>query len=226
MKKHLWIALSLVLVLACLAVGFRHWTGGPAPASPPVEVALTDKVPPDPEYLVRVTPAEFFSGELKRLKHHLDFLSAVCFKVKTQGPVSCRPDVEVWCDGERVDLAKYGYTRDDQSDEVNFTVRILEPNLRESVRYRAVVGGVMNFGRYLKRPESKKEIEAAFGPIWLEEPVEMKPGVESVIVWAMGSTARGGGDVLDLFKPEVAEKRLQELPWAMILRLRLEKDRS
>jgi hypothetical protein len=39
----------------------------------------------DSEWSVRVTPAEFFTGDLKRLKGHLDFRSAVCFKIKIQG---------------------------------------------------------------------------------------------------------------------------------------------
>src|SRR6266852_1722079 len=58
--------------------------------------------------VVSITPVDFFSGELKRLKGHLDFVSAVCFKIKLEGRARCVPEVEVWCEGERVDIAKYG----------------------------------------------------------------------------------------------------------------------
>jgi len=33
---------------------------------------------------------------------------AACFKIKRRGLVRCRPEVEVWSNGERIDKAKYG----------------------------------------------------------------------------------------------------------------------
>jgi len=71
---------------------------------------------------IRITPTEFFSGDLKRLKPHVDFRAA-CFKVTTQGPVECRGSVEMWCDGERVGISKSEGNLDTNAGEVTLSWR-------------------------------------------------------------------------------------------------------
>jgi hypothetical protein len=165
--------------------------------------------------MVRVTPTEFFSGELKRLKAHVDFL-AVCFKVKIEGAVEVRPYVEVWSDGMQVDLGKYGATDGKESDEVTFSLRKLPTTDPDRVMYLAAVGGMISYSRRFEKPKPRLAARVSFGPVTLEQPIVLKPDLDSIIVWAMG-----GGDGLDLSKPEGVDKALKELPWAMILRLRV-----
>jgi hypothetical protein len=168
----------------------------------------------EPAYVVRVTPAEFFSGDLKRLKGHLEFESAVCFKIKIRGAVRIHPDVEMWCDGERVDLPKYGYNRDDQSDELSFTVK---RKGQDKVQYRAVVGGMLQYQRYLNHPKPQDLFKGGFGPSSVERPFVLKPGHSSRVVWAMG-----GGNGVDLDKPEGVDSQIKRLPWVMVFRLRVQ----
>jgi len=170
------------------------------------------------DYLIRITPVEFFSGELKRLKAHHDFLSAVCFKIKTNGDVTCVPDVIMLRDGNRVDRQSYAYKIDNDSDEISLTLREHPPNKEELIWYRASIGGIRNFARYLERPELPSSLKVMFGPVSICQPCELKPGTESVVVWAMG-----GGDGVDLSKPGKAHEQIRRLPWAMILELRAEK---
>jgi hypothetical protein len=172
-----------------------------------------------PDYTVRVTPTEFFAGELKRIRPLLDYTSAVCFKVKIDGNVRCRPDIEMWHDGNRVDLQKYLFAVDDHSDEIALTVRELAPDKQGRVHYQAAVTGQCEFARILEKPTLREPLKVAFGPGPIEQPIDLKPGSDSAIVWAMG-----GGHGLDLRDPQdKQEEQLKALPWAMVLRLGVEK---
>jgi len=166
-----------------------------------------------------VTPVDFFSGDLKRLESHHDFISAVCFKIKVEGNVTCRPDVELWHEGKRVDIQKYGLSRDNTSDEISFTVRSLPIDKDDKVYYRATLGGMWRFGRIMEKPTTfHKPLKVAFGPVSLEKPIELKPGSNSAVVWAMG-----GGDGVDVTQLQAdIDREVRGLPWAMILRLRVE----
>ena len=163
--------------------------------------------------MVSITPVDFFSGELKRLKGHLDFVSAVCFKIKTEGCARCVPELEVWCEGERVDIPKYGFWTDVRSDEVSFTLRRIVSRKADKVHYDATFGGIQSFERILEEPTPCKPLNVAFGPLSLEQQVELKKG-NSVVVWAMG-----GGHGFDLSKPDQVENEIKKLPWVMIVRL-------
>lgn len=176
------------------------------------------KKPAKSEYLVRITPTDFFSGELKRLKAHHDFTSVACFKIQIEGAVTCEPDVIMLRNGERVDRKSYAYAIDKASDEISLTLRECPPNKDESIWFRVGVGGIYTFSRYLERPVVSPPLEVAFGPVSIGKPAELKPGADSVVVWAMG-----GGRGVDLSKPGEVEEKLKRLPWAMILRLRAEK---
>jgi len=175
-----------------------------------------DQAQNKPMYTVRVTPTEFFSGALKRLEAHFDHSSAVCFNVRIQGGVTIWPDVEMWCDGKRVDRPRYGTKNDERSDEVTIVLREGERTDKDGKLYRVSVGGIESFVRDLKEPRSRQEIKVAFGPVSITEPLEFKPSVNSIVVWAMGA-----GDGIDLSKQGEIQKRLESLPWAMILRLRI-----
>ena len=166
--------------------------------------------------IVHITPVDFFSGDLKRLKGHLDFVSAICFKIKTEGRARCVPEVEVWCEGERVDIAKYGVRTDKHSDEVSFTLRRVVNPKSDKVQYHATFGGMQSFERILDKPTPRKQLNLAFGPVSVEHPVELKPG-DSIVVWAMG-----GGHGVELSKPDKVKTELKKLPWAMIVRLSAE----
>jgi hypothetical protein len=170
--------------------------------------------------VVYITPVDFFSGELKRLKGHLDFVSAVCFKIKTEGRVRCVPEAEVWCEGERVDRSNYGFKTDARSDEVSFTLRRIVNAKSDKVQYHATFGGIRSFDRILDEATPRRHLKVAFGPVSVEQKVELKRG-DSVVVWAMG-----GGHGVDLSKPNEVENELKKLPWAMIVRLVAEPNRE
>jgi hypothetical protein len=180
-------------------------------------VVPADQKVAEPKYLLRITPTEFFSGELKRLKDHVDF-DASCFKLAAGVSARCRPTLELWCDGERVDHPKYGSRDDRHSDEVTVSWRRRYRD-GEQPLYELAVGGIRSFGRRFEKPKSKQKAEVGFGPITIRKPVELKAPDCSVIVWAMGA-----GDGADLNKPEQAEKMLQTAPWVLILRLTAEKE--
>jgi hypothetical protein len=150
------------------------------------------------DYLMRVTPTEFFSGELKRLKPHVDF-DAACFKIETRGSVRCRPEIEMWCDGKRVDKPKYGYLRDRGADEVTLSWR--RKVVDNQVAYPVTIGGLYTFSRHIEEPKSAQKVEIAFGPVSIRKPLELKSKGDSVIVWAMGT-----GHGADLGKAEDVEK--------------------
>jgi hypothetical protein len=198
-------SIVLLTVAACLGCG------SPAPERPAIPAAK-------PEHTIRVTPTDFFSGDLKRLGPHLAFISAVCFKVKPGGEVRCRPEMELWREGKRIDIPKYGFRTDPTSDEISFTVRRLPPENGDSTRYMAVVGGMEQFGRVFDKPRFQPPLEVAFGPVSLEKPLDITLQSGSAIVWAMG-----GGDGLNPSDPQdKLQGQLEALPWAMILRLRVE----
>lgn len=164
-------------------------------------------------YSIRIEPVEFFSKDLKRLEAHLDFWDAICFKVTVRGPVDCVPEVELWCDGERVDIRKYGVVVNRKSDEVSFALRRVGQTPEGRAVYRATAGGIYTFRRTLEEPKPRRPAGAAFGPGRISEPLEFGPPCESVIVWAMGA-----GEGIDLKKQSEVEKKLKEQPWAMFLR--------
>jgi len=166
----------------------------------------------EPAPLLRITPTEFFSGELKRLKPHVDF-SAVCFKITAHGPYRCRPDVEMWCDGERVDHPKYGLRTDKDSEEETFSWRWREARMGKQSEFSVTFGGQEQFGRSLEVPVSKQPIVKGFGPLWISKPVELKGEHDSMIVWMVGA-----GDGAQPDEPEEVEKYLKVAPWAMVVR--------
>jgi hypothetical protein len=171
-----------------------------------------------PIYSVRVTPTDFFSGELKRLEHHLDYRSAVCFKFSIQGAVSVWPDVEMWCDGKRVDQRKYGFGGDMRSDEISFMVRQKSEVDNQASEYRVTVGGRYSYARNIVEPKSRQQVNVRFGPVSISQPIELRPGNDSVVAWAMGA-----GEGFDLSKQEGLDKQIKALPWVMVLRLRIKK---
>jgi hypothetical protein len=173
---------------------------------------------PKVSYSISVTPVNFFSGPIKRLKAHLEFQSAVCFKIKTDGPVSCIPDIELLRNGERVDANKYISEIDESSDEVSLTLRNDYTRNDDKIIYRVAVGGMYTFARYIEKPNLSNPPRVEFGPVSLKDRVDLKPDFQSLVVWAIG-----GGEGVDLTKPKEVEKTLKHLPWAMILRLRVEK---
>ena len=87
--------------------------------------------PTKSEQSVQITPIDFFSGELKRLKSHVDF-DGVCFKIGGELANQCRPSVEMWCDGKRVDRPKYGIGLPQSDNEISFSWRKLEAKERPS----------------------------------------------------------------------------------------------
>lgn len=174
----------------------------------------------DEKPAVRVTPDEFFSGELKRLKPHVDF-QAACFKVAASGTFTCRPDLEMYCDGRRVDKPKYGFNSDPRAGEVTLSWRKKSNAETGQVYYDLAVGGLESFSRYIDEPVSKQKIAFAFGPISIREPVELKKSGDSTIVWALGTGSAGSNPAVTTGKE--ARKLLQTAPWVLILRLTAEK---
>jgi hypothetical protein len=165
-------------------------------------------------YSVRVAPTKFFSGELRRLEAHLDFLSADAFKVTTEGPVTVVPTVEVWCDSKRVDCTKYGFREDDGAGEVTLTVRRIEGRKADKTVFRVAVGGLHAFRCDLERPMPRKEEGVEFGPFTIDKPIVLQRGSDSAVIWAMG-----GGKGPNLERQDGVEHELKRLPWAIVLRL-------
>jgi hypothetical protein len=172
---------------------------------------------------VRITPAEFFTGDLKRLKDHVDF-EAVCFKTETHGSLQCDLGIQMWCDGERVDIPKYGSLRDSNTKEISVSWR-RERQANGRVMYRMSVGGMISFGRNIEEPVSKRKIDFRFGPIMIENPVELRRAGDSAVVWALGTGANDTSEPADLTKPDKVEKMLNRAPWVLILRLTAEKEK-
>jgi hypothetical protein len=166
------------------------------------------------DYVITVTPVEFFARDLKRLAPHLDFLSAVCFSIRINGPMVCEPEIEVWSKGERLDKPKYGFKTDVSSDEISFTIRQVRDSRSGKERYLAKVGGRYTFARYFDCCSSADSVKVAFGPISRQEPIHVMKGTDSVLLWAMGF-----GDPGDLKADLEGEAQLKKLPWVMILRL-------
>jgi hypothetical protein len=158
---------------------------------------------------VRVTPDEFFSGELKRLKPHVDFRAA-CFKIAASRSLECCPELEMYCDGQRVDKPKYGFLRDSGAGEVTLSWRRKKDPETDQTYYHLIVGGLKSFSRIVDEPVSKQKIAFAFGPIIIREPVELNKAGDSTIVWAMGTGSDGTN--IDLTKAEEARKLLQTAP--------------
>jgi len=167
------------------------------------------------EKSLTITPTEFFSGDLKRLKSHVDF-KAWCFKIDSPGSLRCRPEIEMWCDGKRVDKGSYGVGQPDSDNELTLSLRTEIVN-KEKV-YLIRIGGLHNYGRRIKKPKSTQKVEVEFGPVTISKPIEMKSKGESAIVWVMGA---GHHDVI-LGKSEEVEKMLKSAPWVLILRLTVE----
>jgi hypothetical protein len=166
--------------------------------------------------VIRINPVDFFSGELRRLEPHLEFASAVCFKIEKSDNIECLPEIEMWCDGERVDIAKYGFRSDGIANEITLVLRRLEIGEAGKVQFRVSVGGSRSFNRVIDKPNSMKLVKAEFGPISIDKPVQLTTKNRSMVVWAIGA-----GKGVDLTKQDDFEKKLKTLPWAMILRLRL-----
>ena len=210
-SRIVWAAIAAVLIATWAAVASIAL----APRRTPLAVAnLAPAAEGEAEYVMKVTPTEFFSGELKRLKEHVDF-KAACFKIVTSGHVECRPSVEMWCDGERVDHPSYGFVEDPHAGEVTMSWR--RRVVKGKVEYYVVVGGIKTFDRTIEQPKSKQHIVYAFGPVLIKKPVTLKKKDGSVVVWAMG--AGGAGEPADLANPKEVNRMLKTAPWVLILRL-------
>jgi hypothetical protein len=180
---------------------------------------------------IRITPVDFFSGDLKRLEDHLDFgHGPSCFKIKGQRWFTCRPEIEVWAEGKRIDISKYASTFTSASDEVSFVVRDTDKNKDGRVVYRASVSGIYRYVRYFEGPPpADKDKDVGFGPIAIGQPVVLKKAGDSVVVWARGQMSAEAAAKLVVVAPhglegDVAqlqdiEKHLKQLQWVMILRL-------
>jgi hypothetical protein len=101
---------------------------------------------------------------------------------------------------------------------LSFTVTELERADPRTFKYRAAVGGIVSYARYLEQPTPRKPYNVAFGPVVLDKPFDLHPGVESVVLWAMG-----GGHGVNLAKQDEVDRQIKRLPWVMILRLNVEK---
>jgi hypothetical protein len=160
-----------------------------------------------------VTATDFFSGDLKRLKAHLDFQGA-CFKVKATGELRCRPQIELWCDGQRVDeYSRQSYDIDPSSDEVSVSYRVVvtDKGIR---KHRIILGGMRGFERVIEEPKSKQIVSVAFGPTTIRKPVEIGSPDDSVIVWALGI-----GRAPDLADQQAVNGIIEAAPWVILLRL-------
>jgi hypothetical protein len=215
-------------LVACCVLGMGGCGAKQEPQRQALNVNGNDKQQPDqqranapaaPEYTIRVTPAEFFSGELKRLEPHHDFGFTACYKVKTEGNVRIRPEVESWREGERIDIGKFLYEINDRSDEISLAVKRLPPGKDDKTWYRVSIGGIWTYARFLEEPTFREPPKVGFGPVSLLEPIELRPGSDSAVVWAMGD---GHGLSLSDTNDKL-DKQLKTLPWAMILRLSVEK---
>jgi hypothetical protein len=165
--------------------------------------------------VVEITPTDFFSGDLKRLKPHVDF-QAVCFKIKKRATTQCSVEVEMWCDGRRVDRPNFGANRDWDADEVTMSWR--KRVEKGKAQYHVSVGGLDSYYRVLEVPKSTQKITRGFGPGSIEKTVKLKsPG--NSIVWALGV-----GEGADLAKPEEVQAMLNRAPWVMVLRLSFRDD--
>src|SRR5262249_28129365 len=100
-------------------------------------------------------------------------------------------------------------------------IRDYPPNKDGETWYRASVGGIYHFIRYLEEPIPKEPLKVAFGPSTIRKPVELTPKRDAVVVWAMG-----GGHGVDLSTTDTVDQAIKRLPWAMVLRLQaVKKDR-
>jgi hypothetical protein len=186
------------------------WAASPQSAPTPVPVAhAVAKPAAPPAYALRLTPAEFFTGELKRLKQHVDF-QAVSFKIAKQDHVRCWPDIQMWCDGKRRDSGKYAYQVDWHSDEVSLSWRRKEVGRR--VEYDIRLGGLVTCQRVLEEPSSKQKIEVEFGPVMIRKPVTLNAVGDSAVVWVMGT-----GYGADPAKPEQFKKMVRTAPWVLFV---------
>jgi hypothetical protein len=178
---------------------------------------LTAQERPTPAPLIRISPTDFFSGELRRLKDHVDF-DAACFKVARRGPVRCGPSLEVWCDGEIVGPGKLGGRGDRLSEEVTLSWRRIT-TWDNRLQYRLKVGGMSTFGFVLDEPKSRQEVQFHFGPVTIAEPVELKSERDSAVVWVLGAGRATDRPDIDLSDRVKVQKMLDTAPWVVVLRL-------
>jgi hypothetical protein len=205
MSRIKWLVFAAAVLLVI-------WAASPqvAPTPGPVAIAVA-KPPAAPKYALQITPAEFFTGELKRLKPHVDF-QAACFKIAKQGRVWCLADVQMWCDGVELESDKYVPLVAQDADEVTLSWRRKQE--AGKTQYHVTVGGMTSFRRRLDEPRSKQKIEVAFGPILLRKPVTLKAAGDAAVVWAIG-TGKGA----DLTMPEEVEKMMKTAPWVLLLKV-------
>jgi hypothetical protein len=187
----------------------------------------------EPDYAVRITPTPFFSGELKRLESHLEIGWTACFKIKSGGRATCRPEIEVWSRGHRTDRAKYGARFGQNSDELSFSVRNIEAGNDEREKFRVHVGGIHSYGRELDGQRPDPNTVARFGPILIRKPVDLRRVRDSVVVWVMGKLSAEDSAALHKVAPkgldgdfetlQGIEKELKKMQWVMMIRLVAEK---
>ena len=164
----------------------------------------------EPENSVRITPTEFFSGELARLKPHVGF-KAVCFKIARKGSWTCAPVFEFWKDGEKVFYPGYAFDSNEQSDEITMSWRETPAKKKGDRRYYFQTGGIRTFGIDFDVPETPGSEARSFT---IKKSVVLNSQNESPAVWAIHVGGEG-----DLSSKESVSKLQRTSRWVIIMRI-------
>ena len=177
---------------------------------------------PDPNASIRVSPAELFTGELKRLEPHLGLISTGCFKVDYDGPeLMLKSQVQVWRDGNP-NPPGGSSTRITGPCEVSISVReVCEP--KGMTKYEVTVAVSSKSGRTFDKvrydlPELTGEGELKFRHTTsLVQPVSVH-GDKPVPVWGF---AQGRGSIPGT--ADLLEEMAKRAEWALVLKLSMDK---
>ena len=185
--------------------------------------------------VIRVTPEEFFTGELKRLEPHLE-MNAACVKLHSTGPpMKLHLSLEEFNNGKPREIAR-SESDQDEPTELSVTLRPVTDVNAKQKKYRVVIAdqrahrstdwvlGVVPF-RKTSMLRSTLTTDVTVPPLsgssmrtvqTLTVPEDLTPNHPvAVLGWFEGSgasTTAGG---------ETIEQKAARVEWAFVLRLEL-----
>jgi len=170
--------------------------------------------------VVRITPCELFTGELKRLEPHLGLTSG-CVKLDYNGPaVPIKLRVEVWKNGKVAGEAGILGTTLSGPGEASISLKEATDS-KGQAKYQVVMvlskdNGYLSFTSQVDVPRLKGQVKSR-GPKQLGEPVELSKD-KSVAVWSF--EAREAGGMID--GNESVDATAKRVEWALVFKLSLE----
>jgi hypothetical protein len=170
--------------------------------------------------IARISRAEMFSGDLKKLEPHL-FFATGSVKIEPLGQQHFDCEVELWEKGKRIELPKAGFIvgrmlRQTQ-DPFECTISVKDTTVDGKPKFQITVAFAgfdpVSHPRFLIDNPEKEEWRIFTKRRMLPDPIDLKAG-QSVVAWGLFMGGAGDNEVRGTIDQDA-----KRAPWALLMRV-------